>query len=604
MNKDNAAAVRAQAQFQEAGSLHKQGRLKEAQSIYEAILEIDPRQFDALHLLGVVAAQSRNYQLAADLITKAIAINPNHSDFYSNRGLALQKLNQLDAAIASYDCAIKIKPDYAEAYSNRGIALQELNQLDAAVASYDRAVTLKPDYAKAYSNRGLALQKLKQLDAAVASYDHAITIKPDYAEAYSNRGLAFQELKQLDAAIASYDSAITIKPDFAEAYYNRGIALKELKRVEAAVTNYDRAITLKPDYAEAYYNRGNALRELKHLDAAVASYDRAITINSNDAQAYWNKGLALLLSGDFERGLPLYEWRWKNGDGDKRQYRSTQPLWLGNASLKDKSILVHCEQGLGDTIQFCRYVSQLGEAGASVIFAPQKTLRGLMKSLGSDVLIVEAGDPTLKFDFHTPLLSLPLAFNTNLTNIPSFTPYLFADEDRISLWKEKIRMDGFKIGVSWQGGASKTDPGRSFSVDHFYELSKLRNVQLISLQKGEGVSQLRELPLDMKIETLGEAFDSGPDAFMDSAAVMMLCDLVITSDTAVAHLAGALGIPVWVALKYVPDWRWMLDRKDSPWYPTMRLFRQKSDGDWKGLFSEIEKSVIQKLCERKERTLD
>lgn len=165
-------------------------------------------------------------------------------------------------------------------------------------------------------------------------------------------------------------------------------------------------------------------------------------------------------------------------------------------------------------------------------------------------------------------------------------------------------MDGFKIGVSWQGGASKTDPGRSFSVDHFYELSKLRNVQLISLQKGEGVSQLRELPLDMKIETLGEAFDSGPDAFMDSAAVMMLCDLVITSDTAVAHLAGALGIPVWVALKYVPDWRWMLDREDSPWYPTMRLFRQKSDGDWKGLFSEIEKSVIQKLCESKERSLD
>lgn len=392
-------------------------------------------------------------------------------------------------------------------------------------------------------------------------------------------------------------------PDFAEAHYNRGIALKALKQPDAAVASYGRAITIKPDYAAAYYNRGNALRELKQLDAAVASYDRAINLDPNDAEAYWNKGFALLLGGDFEKGLPLYEWRWKKRDIEKRRLNFIQPLWLGDESLRGKSILLHCEQGLGDTIQFCRYVSRLSESGVNVLFAPQKPLRRLMENLSSNVSIVDENDPSLEFDFHSPLPSLPLAFKTNLTNIPSFIPYLHADEDRISRWKEKIGKDAFNIGICWEGGTSKIDPGRSFPVGHFHGISKLKNVRLISLQKREGGSQIGNLPSDTKIQSLGEAFDSGQDAFIDTAAVMKLCDLVITADTAVAHVAGALGVPVWVALKFVPDWRWMLDRADSPWYPTMRLFRQKSDGDWKGLFFEIEKSVIHAIGEREDRSL-
>ena len=589
----DSVAKNIQARLQAAGAMHQQGRLKEAQAIYEDILKSDPKQLDALHLLGIIAAQSKHFQNAADLIAKAIAIEPENSAFYYNQGIVLKELKQLEAAVVSYDRAIAIKPDYAEAYFNRGIALKELRQLEAAVESYDRAIMIKPDYAEVYSNRGIALQELNQPDAAIVSYNCAITIKPDYAGAYSNRGLALLELKQLDAAIASFDRAITIKPNFSEAYYNRGIALKELKQPEAAIANYDRAITIKPDYAEAFFNRGNALRDLKQLAPAIASYDRAIAIKPDFAEAYWNKSLALLLGGDFKNGLSLYEWRWKKGDAGKRWRSFAQPLWLGNELLKGKSILIHSEQGLGDTIQFCRYVPRLFEAGANVLFAPQKPLRGLMKKLGTNVSIVDENDPTLQFDFHAPLLSLPLAFKTNLTNIPSSIPYLYPDENRMNLWKKKISVGGFKIGICWHGGPSKIDTGRSLPVDNFYRLSKLKNVQLISLQKGEGVSQLRDLRLDMKIETLDESFDSGPDAFMDTAAVMKLCDLVITSDTAAAHLAGALGVPVWVALKFVPDWRWMVDRDDSPWYPTMQLFRQRSDGDWKGLFSEIEQSVIQ-----------
>ena len=595
MNENTAAAARVQAQFDEACALHQQGRLKEAQALFEAILKTDPKQFDALHLLGIIAVQSNNYQLAADLIAEAIALNSSNSSYYSNRGLALHKLNQFDAAVACYDQAIAIKPDYAEAYLNRGLALRELKQLDAAVDSYDRAIAIKPGLATAYYNRGNALQELRQLDAAVACYDQAIRIKPGYAAAYSNRGLALQELNQLDAAVASYDQIITIKPDFAEAHYNRGIALKELKQLAAAVASYDRAIAIKPDYAEAYYNRGNALRDLKQLDAAIVSYDRAIAIKPDYAEANWNKSLVYLLGGNFEAGWGLYEWRWKKGDMQKRQRSFTQPLWLGSESLKGKSILVHSEQGLGDTIQFCRYVARLNEIGAKVLFAPQQSLRGLMKTLGLNVIIVDETDASLKFDFHTPLQSLPLAFKTNLTNIPSSAPYLFADPARIGRWKEKIGADGFKIGVCWHGGAAKTESGRYFPAEHFYALSRLENVRLLCLHKGEGCAQLHDLPTEMKIETLGEEFDSGPAAFVDTAAVMKQCDLVISCDTAVAHLAGALGIPVWVALQFVPDWRWMLDRNDSPWYPTMRLFRQKSDGDWKSLFSEIQKSVIQQM---------
>jgi predicted O-linked N-acetylglucosamine transferase (SPINDLY family) len=259
-------------------ALHQQGQLGQAEAMYQQLLEIDPRNADVLHLLGVIANQTGNHKSAVDMISNAIQINPHVAIYYSNFGNALQKLKQFDAAVASFDKAIVLKPDYAEAFYNRGITLKELKQLDAAVASYDKAIELKPDYAEAYSNRGNVLSELKQLDAALASYDKAIALRPNFVGAYSNRGNALQELKQFDAAVANYDKAIFLKPDYAEAYYNRGITLKELKQFDAAVASYDKAIELKPDYAEAYSNRGNALYELKQFEAAVASYDMAIVL--------------------------------------------------------------------------------------------------------------------------------------------------------------------------------------------------------------------------------------------------------------------------------------------------------------------------------------
>jgi len=293
--------------LQQAITFHQQGQLGQAGAIYSDLLKADPKNSDALHLLGVIAHQTGKHQTAADLISQAIEINCNDASYHSNLGLVLQELKQFDAAVASFETAIILKPDYAAAYYNRGNALHQLNRLDSAVASYDKAIALQVNYAQAYSNRGLVLQKLKQLDAAVISYAKAIELQPDYVDAYFNLGIALQEYKRFEAAVASYDKAISLKPDLAEAYSNRGIALQELKRFDAAVASYDKAISLKPELVEAYSNRGNALQELKHLDEAVASYEMAITLKPDYAQAYFNRGNALKELKRFDAAVASYD---------------------------------------------------------------------------------------------------------------------------------------------------------------------------------------------------------------------------------------------------------------------------------------------------------
>jgi tetratricopeptide (TPR) repeat protein len=543
-------------EFQAALALHQRGQLAEAQVLYEKILRKQPNHFDALHLLGVIFYQTRQLERAVELIDKAIKINPNNAAFYSNRGNALQDLKQFDAAIASYDKAIQLKPDYADAYSNRGNALQDLKQFDAALASYDQAIQLKPGYAEAYYNRGNALQDLKQFDAAIASYDQAIQLKPDYADAYSNRGLTLQNIKQFDAALASYDQAIQLKPGYAEAYYNRGNALKDLKQFDAALASYDQAIQLKPDYADAY----------------------------------WNKSLGLLLHGDFDRGWELYEWRWRKDDPNFKGRGFTMPLWLGIESLQNKTILIYAEQGLGDTIQFCRYVKYITSIAAKVILEVQPSLVKLMKESDLSLDILARGTTLPNFDYHCPLLSLPLALqNIGATTIPTES-YIKAGQARIEKWMNHFNNEQFNIGISWQGSPKGVDIGRSFPLALFEDIASLSRVKLFSLQKNGGTEQLNALPKGMVIESFREDIDSD-GAFLDTAAIMKNLDLIITCDTAVAHLAGALGCRVWLALKWVPDWRWMSDGDSSSWYPSMRLFRQNKADDWEGVFDKIESEL-------------
>ena len=542
--------------FQSALAIHQQGNLSEAKKLYAEILKKNPDHFDALHLSGVIAFQSRRFDEAEAFYAKAVRINSNFAPLHFNRGITLKELKRFNEALTSYDKAISIKSDYADAFNNRGNTLKELKRFDEALASYDKAISIKLDYAEAFNNHGATLQELKRFDEALTSYDKAISIKSDYAGAFNNRGNTLNELNRFDEALASYDKAISIKSDYADAFNNRGATLQELKRFDEALTSYDKAISIKSDYADAYYH----------------------------------KGLLSLLLGEFTAGLTLHEWRKLRKEPlGNRSY--SKPLWLGDEDIIGKTILVHHEQGLGDTIQFCRYVSMVSSMGVKVLFAPHKPLRRIIASLGGDFEVVDAEENTLQFDYHCSLLSLPLAFKTELATIPNKTPYLTADLDLISKWKQRLGEDGFKIGICWQGSTGKVDAGRSFPLEQFHALSGIAGVRLISLHKGVGEAHLLDLPEGMTVEALGKNFDSGPDAFMDTAAVMKCCDVVITSDTAVAHLAGALGVKTWVALKYVPDWRWMLDRDDSPWYPTMRLFRQQSYGDWDAVFVEIRKAL-------------
>jgi tetratricopeptide (TPR) repeat protein len=385
--------------------------------------------------------------------------------------------------------------------------------------------------------------------------------------------------------------ALAIKPDYPEALYNRGLSLKKLRRFDEALSSYDRAVAIKPDYAEALSNRGLALKELKRFEEALASYDRALAIKPDYADALFNRAVISLLLGDFPTGWVGYEGRWDHIGAANRKLKAPYPVWKGE-DISGKRFIVYEEQGLGDIIQFSRYLKQLSALGAQVTFLLRSNMHGLLRSLDQNIRFTDNHPIGETFDYQCALLSLPLAFRTTVKNIPAETRYLRAEPDRIEKWKQRLGDAGFKIGVAWQGNkASEIDVGRSFPLVEFLGISHLPNVRLVSLQKHEGVEQLRDMPEGMAVETLGDDFDLGDETFLDTAAVIENLDLVISSDTSVAHLAGALGRPVWVALKDVPDWRWMLDRTDSQWYPTMRLFRQRTIDDWRAVFADIENAL-------------
>ncbi len=543
-------------------ALHQQGKIAGAARCYEKILRIDRKSFPANYFLGLTCGQTGQYRKAAELLGRAIAINP----------------------------------DMPEAHYKRGTALLELEKLTDAEECFAAAVALKPGYAAAWFNRASVLRDLEQYDKALTSYDMAIALRPDHVEAHYLRGVVLEELKRFDTAIASYDQAIALEPENVEAWSSRGVCLHVLNRPEEALASHDEALRLNPGDVSSWANRGNSLLALGRFDDALDSYDKSIKLHEDHPDTLFNRSIVRLLTGDFERGLEDYEWR-KHKKRAVADRHFDKPLWLGAQDLAGKTILVHDEQGFGDTIQFCRYLPRLSQRGAKVLFFLKPQLTALMRSLKSDIELIDEEVKSLAFDVHCPLMSLPLAFGTDVTTIPNQVPYLEAEPERVDRWAGRIGRGKLTIGICWQGSVRRFDRGRSFSVTEFSGISKIPGVHLISLHKGAGETQLDKLPEDMAVETLGEDFDAGSDAFLDTAAVMTCCDLIITSDTAVVHLAGALGRPVWLALRHVPDWRWLLDRPDTPWYPTMRLFRQTAPDDWQSVFSAMETELRQQLGE-------
>lgn len=616
-----AAAV--EAKFREASALHQQGKLADAQRLYGEVLRQQPNHFDALHRLAVIAAQTGQAERSAELFRRAIKLNAKIPAVHRNLGMTLFELKRYKEALASYDRALALKPDYVECYNSRGLALQELKRPSQALSAFDKAVALKPDFAEAYVNRGLALEDLQQpaqalaaydqgialrpnsVEAyfsrgrllerlgrpveALASYDKTIALKPVFAEAYTHRGNVLQHLRHLEEALASHDRAIALRPDFVEAHNNRSVVLIYLMRPAEALVSCDRAIALKSDFAEAYNNRGNILQELRRFDEALAAYDMAIQLKPDYVEAHNNKAYLLLLLGCFAEGWRGHEWRKKWPDWPVASNFYNQPLWTGEEDIEGKTIFVWWEQGFGDTIQFCRYAKLLEARGARVIMSVQPPLLGLLKSVSPTIDVIDH-DAT-QFDYHCPLMSLPLAFGTTLATIPAESQYVTADPKLRDAWEARLpRKAKPRIGVIWTGSMTHKIYNRPIPLQTFLTLLN-PGADWICLQKEISESDVAALRQDGRIVFFGDEIRD----FSDTAALLDLTDLVITIDTSVAHLAGAMGKPVWILLPYSGDWRWLLDRNDSPWYPSARLFRQRELGDWRNPIEEVKGELHNKI---------
>lgn len=558
-----------QALLQKGALLHQNGQLDQAQRIYEQVLKVQPRHAKALHLLGMLSGQSSDFKSALSLLNKAIRLEPSN----------------------------------AAAHVDRGRALKELGRFDAALASYNQAIALRPDYALAYCNRGTVYRAQHNSQAALDSYDQAIALQPDYADAHYNRGVVLEECRQWDAALVSYDQVIAVKPDHAQAHCNRGNVLRELNLLDAALASYDHALAIKADDAPACSNRGNVLRELQQVEAAQASCSAAITIDPDCIEGHLNRSLALLLSGDYENGWVEYEWRWKvkHLASSKARPQLTQPPWLGEESIAGKTILLYAEQGLGDTLQFCRYVKLVADRGARVILEVPKPLEPLLADLAGATMVVGVGDARPAFDWQAPLLSLPLAFKTTLSTIPAHIPYLRSNVQKMHFWQQKLGpRTRPRVGLVWSGGFRADQP-------ELWAVNNRRNIPLASLAPlGDADVEFHSLqkgqPAESELSQLTCDRWNGPHVidhanllndFADTAALVDNLDLVISVDTSTAHLAGALGKPVWILNRFDTCWRWLLERTDSPWYPTARLYRQERVGDWHRVVQRVRADLMQ-----------
>ena len=472
---------------------------------------------------------------------------------------------------------------------DQAVALHGQGRLDEAERLYLQILAQEPRHLdarhmlgvlRAYQNRN---QDAHDLIAPVVAAD------PNNALALANFGNVLLALERLDEALAVFDRSLAINPDYPPALLTRANLLQPLLRYDEAMADYNRFLGLVPDGAEAWNNRGQALQNLGRLEEALESFRRAEMLDPVMAEAPLSRGLCHLLTGDFTAGLPLLEWR-KQMPRPMEARVYDQPLWTGAEDISGKTLFCYIEQGLGDAIQYYRYVRFALERGAKVILSVPTQLVELLKRATPQVELIGWGAVPGAFDFHIPLASIPLAVGMTVETIPAADHYLAADPARMARWKEKIGGHGTRIGVAWQGNnLVMGSEGKSFPVAALAPIAAMPGVRLIGLQKNAGSEQLNNLPASMTVERYD--FDNGPDAFLDTAAMMMACDRVISADTAPAHLAGALGVPTWVALKHVPDWRWFLGRDDSPWYPSLRLFRQPALNDWTSVFAAMKREL-------------
>lgn len=619
------------AELAQGHALQRQGRLVEAAAVFQQVIAREPRNGDALHLLGVTLGQMGRPQEAVRLLGAAAEVRPSNPYIQCNFGNALNGIGRYAEAATAFERAATLKPDLLAAHRGRAVAELSQRRYEEALTSIDRALALQPRDAVMIANRGNALRALGRYADALASYDESIalatndgdvhhsralallalerheealasltraqSLAPDRFGIHFHRGVALSLLHRHAEALASFDQALRLDPGSAEALSNRGVELGHLGRFDEALLAFARAAAVKPDYIDSYANAANTLVACGRRREALEQFDRALRLQPDHAPTLWSKSLLKLALEEYEEGWPLYESRLRLEY--LREYRRSfsVPRWTGKQDIAGKRILIHAEQGLGDALQFCRYLPLVEASGAEVVFEAPAALLGLMRSLPFRGALLAQGEPLpADLDCYCPLLSLPLAFDTRADTIPAKVPYLKAEDSAVASWRQRLGvLPGLKVGLNWQGGAVAERQawirGRSFALGSAAPLAQVPGISLISLQKGPAAGQRCEVAFGGAIAQLTDPDDTGAGALTETAALVSALDLVITSDTSVAHLAGALGAPAWVALHSVPDWRWLLERADSPWYPSMRLFRQRAAGDWHELFERIAREL-------------
>jgi len=619
--------------LQQAIDFQQANKFDEALTIYQQLLAAHPNDYRVLSLVSSLHLHLKAYELCLSYVTKSISINPNQAEAHDIAGDAYTQLNRFEQAAASYEqsialkpgiaaahyhCAnayqlaklddqalvhyqhvIALKPDYAEAQHNLGVILWQKKRLNEALQCFNKAIELLPSYANAYMNCANVLADLNKHEFAVAHYNYAIELNPKHAITYNNRGVAHNKLKQYDLALEDYACAKALDSNYAAPYLNGGNTLRSLERHDEALASYNQAIELDSMNAQNYINRGNLYLDSNRFALAIADYDYASTLASDNATSLWNKALLKILLGEYEEGWHLYEYGF-DAEGPPRGYRKpyTQPNLVGNdpkaahvakEALAGKRVMLHAEQGLGDAIQFARYAPMVAALGAKIILNVHKPLLGLMSTLSPDYEFVEKEQQDVQFDYHCSLMSLPFYFKTTVDSVPSPQPYLAVDQSKkagLKLAEKK----GLRVGLVWSGSLSHAkDYKRSIPLAQLAPLMQLP-IEFHGLQKEIRPPDQATLDAGMPIQLhIAELND-----FTDTAALIDEMDVVISVDTSVAHLAGAIGKPIWILLPLSPDYRWLLDRQDSPWYSTARLFRQTTLGDWDGVIAEV-KSALQAL---------
>ena len=574
-----------QALFADALRLYQSGRIQDAEQVCRRILPLAPDFIPAMDMLASIAFQTGRPSETAVMMRKSIAIDGKNPQFNLNLGYALHALGQLDDAARIFRRVLELAPGSLDGLTNLASVLKDSGRFDEAIVCFQKALVKKPDYAEVHNNLGGIFRELDRLEDAIPCFEAAIRCQPRYVDAHANLGHALRDMKRPEDAMSAYMNTLELAPNHAEALSNLGAILLELGQTDQAFRLISQAISLKPDYARAHCNMGVVQMEVGQFDMAEQSLNRSIDLDPNDAETRFNLAFLNLVQGRYDTGWLLYEWRHrlKSHRRYAPRFAYSQPVWRGEPPFSTGTLLIWGEQGLGDSIQFVRFIRGAVDMGWRVLLDVPPPLRRLFSGL-EGAFVIDDAERLPEFDAHCPMMSLPQRFGVTLEGIFG-QPYLFPAESDVSQWSETLStIPGLKVGLNWRGNPDHTrDRTRSLSAAEAAPLAGIPGVTLVSLQRDGTDAELSEF------KKHGEIVSFGPDIgdFAKTAALLKTLDLVISIDSAACHLAGSVGVPVWTLLEFTADWRWLLKRDDTPWYGSMRLFRQDRPGDWSSVINAV-----------------